>query len=39
MYRYLFWCRSANPFWSEALIFVATSHWTHYVTSSGQQEG
>jgi len=27
-----------NPVLSKALVFVATSHWTHYVTYGGQQE-
>jgi len=27
-----------NPFLRDP-IFVVTSHWTHYVTSGGQQEG
>jgi len=27
MYRYFFCCRSVNPFFRKALIFVATSHY------------
>jgi len=32
MYRYLFCCRSVNPFLRKALIFVVTSHYTRLTT-------